>query len=90
MTACGVPWPVCPSCPGARVGESAGRVRCERCGTSWPTGERVPCPDPGTVALADAGGGGKVGLVCASHAAHPSAAQLRVALRPVGGEGKAP
>lgn len=42
---------------------------------------RTPCPDPGTVALAD--GEGAKGLVCASHAAHPSAAELKVALRPV-------
>jgi len=42
-----------------------------------------PCPDPAVVALAGAGGGGKVRLVCASHAAHPSASKLRKALRVV-------
>lgn len=83
MSACGVPWPVCPSCPGARVWEGGGLVRCERCGREWPTSERVPCPDPATVGLTDAGGGGTVRLVCPSHAAHPSAGELRRALEPV-------
>lgn len=87
MSACGVTWPVCPACPGAVVVETAGRVRCERCGSSWPSAERVPCPDPGTVVLAD--GAGAKGLVCASHAAHPSAAALKVALRPAPGGGAA-
>ena len=81
MSWCGIPWPVCPDCPGARVWESAGRVRCERCGRDWPEHERAPCPDPATVALADAAGG-SARLVCWSHSRHPSAGDLRVALRP--------
>lgn len=79
---CGVEWPVCPDCPGARVGESAGRARCERCGSSWPVEARTPCPDPATVGLVDSDGV-TTGLVCASHAAHPSAALLRK-VRPPG------
>jgi len=83
MSACGVPWPVCPSCLGEGLWGSAGRWRCQRCGRDWAASERIPCPDPGAVALADEGGGGRVRLVCASHAEHPSAAKLRRALQAV-------
>ena len=81
MSACGIPWPVCPRCLGEGLWGSAGRWRCPCCGGEWTEDERIPCPDPGTVALADEGGGGMVRLVCASHAVHPSAAKLRKALR---------
>lgn len=76
---CGVPWPVCPVCLGEGLSVSAGRATCDRCGGSWPEGERVPCPAPATVVLSDAAG--EKGRVCESHAAHPSAAELRKALR---------
>jgi hypothetical protein len=80
MSTCGVAWPVCPTCLGEGLLVSGGRARCPVCGGTWAEAERAPCPDPGTVALADTAGA--KGLVCASHAAHPSAAALRKALRP--------
>jgi len=77
-----MPWAVCPHCVGEGLRSSVGRRwRCPRCGGEWDEAERVPCPEPGTVALTNEGGGGIVRLVCASHAAHPSAARLRRALQ---------
>jgi hypothetical protein len=75
MIACGVLWPVCPYDPGEGLVSSAGRSRCPRCGIEWPDAERAPCPDPAAVVLSD--DAGEKGCVCASHAAHPSAAGLR-------------
>lgn len=76
---CGVDWPVCPQCIGERLSVSAGRATCDRCGVSWAEADRVPCPAPATVVLSD--DPGEKGRVCESHAAHPSAAALRKALR---------
>jgi hypothetical protein len=75
--ACGVEWPVCARCPGVGLVSTAGRARCSRCGGEWPEREVSPCPLPAVAVLVD--GTGMKGHVCASHAAHPSAAGLRVA-----------
>lgn len=80
MSACGVPWPVCPDCLGVGLETSAGQSRCPRCRRVWPDDRVMPCPWPASVRLADADTGEAVvgmGIVCASHAAHPSAAGLR-------------
>lgn len=76
---CGAEWPVCPHCIGVGLWVAEGRATCDRCGGSWAEAERVPCRSPATVVLSD--DAGEKGRVCESHAAHPSAAGLRKALR---------
>lgn len=71
---CGVPWPVCPYCRGAGLSTSAGVSMCPRYAREWLAAERNPCPDPATTLIGDTAG--VSGLVCASHAEHPSADQL--------------
>ncbi len=44
MTACGVPWPVCPTCLGEGLWGSAGRWRCPRCGGEWAEADPLPRP----------------------------------------------
>lgn len=86
MTACGIPWPVCPVCPGSGLTWTRGTARCRRCGREWPVEERDPCPDEATVLLAatdatDPDATDPI-YVCESHAAHPSAAALTRVPRP--------
>jgi hypothetical protein len=45
-TRCGVPWPVCPHCPGVGLTSSGGDAWCPRCGRSWRAVEVEPCPWP--------------------------------------------
>jgi hypothetical protein len=75
---CGVSWPVCPDDLGEGLYWTAGEVYCKRCGRRWPAEDVDPCPWPATVVLAAAAdvAGETTRLVCASHAAHPSAELL--------------
>ena len=73
---CGVPWPVCPYCLGRGLEESAGRASCPVCRREWAISAVEPCPWPAVELLCGVDGGG---LVCASHAQHPSARLLRPA-----------
>lgn len=77
---CGVPWAVCWHCQGEGLTSSAGISWCALCGREWRTGLVEPCPWRAEVILGaapdlleDHAG---TRLVCASHAAHPSAARL--------------
>lgn len=74
QTRCGVPWPVCPDCLGEGLFASAGEAWCRRCLRRWKTSEVDPCPWPAAELLSD---GSTTSRVCASHAAHASAAKLR-------------
>ena len=80
MRACGVLWPVCPSCLGEGLyGLPARRWRCARCGGEWSDAERVPCPDLAMVALFQVGGGPR-GWLCASHAMAAAKGSFRSAV----------
>ncbi len=72
--ACGVNWPVCPQCLGEGLEVSQGTATCAKCLRVRCAHLVTPCPWTATVAL---GGGDDARLVCASHAAHPSAGDLR-------------
>ncbi len=72
--ACGVPWPVCPDCPGEGLETLAGLSWCPRCGRQWPAADVEPCPWPATVELLDIEGESR--RVCESHATHPAAGRL--------------
>jgi len=54
---------------------TAGMATCAKCFRAWPVAKIVPCPWPRAVMLVDADGGKRA--VCASHAAHPSAGDLK-------------
>ena len=81
---CGVPWPVCPNCVGQGLTMTGGRAICPRCDRAWAQAEVVPCPWPRAAELADSSGATLA--VCASHAAHPSGANL---IGSVVGQGRA-
>lgn len=72
---CGVQWPVCSDCVGVGLAMTASWASCPSCGRSWLRTEVVPCPWAAAAELVD--GTGKRVRVCASHAAHPSAAALQ-------------
>lgn len=71
---CGAPWPVCPEDHGQGLTTRAGTATCPRCGRSWPADDVTPCPWLATTLIGDTTG--VTALVCASHAAHPSAGDL--------------
>jgi hypothetical protein len=73
---CGVPWGVCALCLGQGLERTVGVCRCPSCGVHYPRQAfDGPCSLPVTVLMEDSGGA--LAPVCASHAAHPSAAELK-------------
>ncbi len=69
---CGIVWPVCDKCLGEGLHRTAGYAWCPKCQTRWADADVMPCPWPATSRLVDHDG--QHGLVCRSHAAHPSVA----------------
>ncbi len=66
-TRCGVPWPVCPHCPGLALSSSGSDACCPRCGRGWREVEVEPCPWPIAATVTDQHGA--QARWCASHAA---------------------
>lgn len=90
-TRCGVPWPVCPHCPGVGLASSGGDAWCPRCGRGWREVEVAPCPWPIAATVTDQHGA--KGRWCASHAASAAERLIGASVRfdhvPGRGEGSA-
>jgi hypothetical protein len=78
-TRCGVPWPVCPHCPGVGLTSSGGDAWCPRCGHGWRDVEVAPCPWPIAATVTDQHGGQV--RWCASHAANAAERLLGASVR---------
>lgn len=64
---CGIPWPVCPHCPGQPLRMSLGRASCGWCLRDWPEADRMPCREGASVLVRDQEG--QESWLCPSHAA---------------------